>query len=134
MTANEFVIEVGNKISGRAIPVRTPNMLKAAEVLSPASLSFKGIKIASILVKRFKTTRFPVKGTDKRPIFGRAFLKSQSRNLEKRTAAAEKERRGNLPTDNSPYRNGRCHGNLFLHLDAVDDIDTGNTHDLFDKL
>ena len=80
MTANEFVIEVGNKISGRAIPVRTPNMLKAAEVLSPASLSFKGIKIASILVKRFKTTRFPVKGTDKRPIFGRAFLKSQSRN------------------------------------------------------
>ena len=119
MTANEFVIEVGNKISGRAIPVRTPNMLKAAEVLSPASLSFKGIKIASILVKRFKTTRFPVKGTDKRPIFGRAFLKSQSRNLEKRTAA---------------YRNGRCHGNLFLHLDAVDDIDTGNTHDLFDKL
>ena len=90
MTANEFVIEVGNKISGRAIPVRTPNMLKAAEVLSPASLSFKGIKIASILVKRFKTTRFPVKGTDKRPIFGRAFLKSQSRNLEKRTAAAEK--------------------------------------------
>ena len=124
MTANEFVIEVGNKISGRAIPVRTPNMLKAAEVLSPASLSFKGIKIASILVKRFKTTRFPVKGTDKRPIFGRAFLKSQSRNLEKRTAAA----------DNSPYRNGRCHGNLFLHLDAVDDIDTGNTHDLFDKL
>ncbi len=67
MTANEFVIEVGNKISGRAIPVRTPNMLKAAEVLNPASLSFKGIKIASILVKRFKTTRFPVKGTDKRP-------------------------------------------------------------------
>ena len=60
MTANEFVIEVGNKISGRAIPVRTPNMLKAAEVLSPASLSFKGIKIASILVKRFKTTRQPI--------------------------------------------------------------------------
>ncbi len=133
MTANEFVIEVGNKISGRAIPVRTPNMLKAAEVLSPASLSFKGIKIASILVKRFKTTRFPVKGTDKRPIFGRAFLKSQSRSLEKCTAA-EKESRGNLPTDNSPYRNGRRHGNLFLHLDAVDDIDTGNAHDLFDKL
>ncbi len=91
MTANEFVIEVGNKISGRAIPVRTPNMLKAAEVLSPASLSFKGIKIASILVKRFKTTRFPVKGTDKRPIFGRAFLKSQSRNLEKRTATRARD-------------------------------------------
>ena len=102
MTANEFVIEVGNKISGRAIPVRTPNMLKAAEVLSPASLSFKGIKIASILVKRFKTTRFPVKGTDKRPIFGRAFLKSQSRNLEKRTAAAEK-REEEISPQTIPY-------------------------------
>ena len=38
-----FVTAVGNKISGSAIPVKTPNKLKASVVLYPANKRFCGI-------------------------------------------------------------------------------------------
>ena len=43
MEDKEPVMAVGNIISGRAIPVNTPNKLSASSVLNPASSRFCGI-------------------------------------------------------------------------------------------
>ena len=58
----ELVIAEGKRINGSAIPVRTPYTLRASEGEKPKARSRSGIHMASVLAKRFSTSRVPIRG------------------------------------------------------------------------
>ena len=62
--AMALLMAVGNRISGRAIPVSTPYIRRESFVLMPNTRSCMGMDTASILCRILRSIRLAVNGMD----------------------------------------------------------------------